>query len=221
MFDSISNEYDYLNKIITFGSHSKWKKEMAEIAKSKKPKKILDIATGTADIPIHLSSIKDCKIIGVDISKKMLALGRKKIKSKNLSNNISLDIGSAENLKFSNNSFDVLTIGFGVRNFQNLSKSLKESFRVLKRSGYLIILETSLPKNRFINFFYLAFSRLFIPLVGYFFSKNPKAYLYLQKSAEIFPSGKNFTSLLLNIGFRKTEIRNKFFGALSIYIAEK
>ena len=191
MFDSISNEYDYLNAIITFGNHSKWKKEIAEIAKLKTPKKILDVATGTADIAINLSSIKNCRIYGIDISERMIKIGKQKVERQNLYNNISLEIGDAENLKFSNNFFDILTIGFGIRNFNDLDKGLKESYRVLKKSGYIIILETSLPKKIFIKVFYLIFSRVFIPIIGKLFSNNPKAYKYLQESAEKFYSVKD------------------------------
>ena len=191
MFDSISSKYDYLNGIITFGNHSKWKKEITEIAKFKNPKKILDVATGTADIAINLSSIKNCRIYGIDISERMIKISKQKVESQNLNKNIFLEIGDAENLKFSNNFFDILTIGFGIRNFIDLDKGLKESYRVLKKSGYIIILETSLPKNNFIKVFYLIFSRVYISIIGKLFSNNPKAYKYLQESTEKFYSVKD------------------------------
>jgi len=221
MFDSISNEYDYLNGIITFGNHSKWKKEIAEIAKLKTPKKILDVATGTADIAINLSSIKNCRIYGIDISERMIKIAKQKAERQNIYNNISLEIGDAENLKFSNNFFDILTIGFGIRNFIDLDKGLKESYRVLKKSGYIIILETSLPKNIFIKGFYLTFSRVFIPIIGKLFSNNPKAYKYLQESTEKFYSVKDVVKKLSYIGFREIETRSKLFGASTIYVAKK
>ncbi len=221
MFDSISNKYDYLNGIITFGNHSKWKKEIAEIAKLKTPKKILDVATGTADIAINLSSIKNCRIYGIDISERMIKIAKQKAERQNIYNNISLEIGDAENLKFSNNFFDILTIGFGIRNFIDLDKGLKESYRVLKKSGYIIILETSLPKNIFIKVFYLIFSRVFIPIIGKLFSNNPKAYKYLQESTEKFYSVKDVVKKLSYIGFREIETRSKLFGASTIYVAKK
>jgi len=221
MFDSISKEYDFLNDIITFGNHYKWKKEIAEIAKLKTPKKILDVATGTADIAINLSSIKNCRIYGIDISERMIKIGKQKVERQNLYNNISLEIGDAENLKFSNNFFDILTIGFGIRNFNDLDKGLKESYRVLKKSGYIIILETSLPKKNFIKVFYLIFSRVFIPIIGKLFSNNPKAYKYLQESAEKFYSVKDVVKKLSHIGFREIETRSKLFGASTIYVAKK
>jgi len=148
MFDSISFEYDLLNAIMTFNSHKRWKKNILNIAKKLKPKNALDIATGTADIAINLGSISDCKVVGVDISEQMLNVGRKKITKMKLDESVRLETGDAENLNFKDNYFDLVTIGFGVRNFQDLEKGLRESFRVLNNEGTLIILETSVPENR-------------------------------------------------------------------------
>lgn len=221
MFNSISVEYDFLNRLITFGNDKKWRKKMYTIAKSFAPKNLLDIATGTADIALALSKIKGSKIIGVDISEKMLDVGRNKINAKNLSHQIVLEAGDAENLLYSNEYFDVATIGFGVRNFENLEKGLKESHRVLKKNGALIILETSIPKNPVIRYFYFLFSRSFIPIFGSVFSKNKSAYRYLQKSAEKFPSGKQFVSVLITCGFKNIVVKPQMLGATSIYIAHK
>src|SRR6056300_1048699 len=165
MFDSISVEYDKLNRLISAGNAVKWRKKIHKIAKKLNPKNILDVATGTADIAIELSKIKNSKIIGLDISEKMLAVGREKILNKNLSQKISLISGDAENLAFETNCFDLVTIGFGVRNFQNLEKGLSESYRVLTNDGTLIILETSVPQNMLVKFFYLLFSRTIIPFI--------------------------------------------------------
>ena len=131
MFDSISFEYDLLNGIMTFNSHKRWKKNILNIAKKLKPKNALDIATGTADIAINLGSISDCKVVGVDISEQMLNVGRKKITKMKLDESIKLETGDAENLNFEDNYFDLVTIGFGVRNFQDLEKGLRESFRAV------------------------------------------------------------------------------------------
>ena len=221
MFDSISKEYDRLNRIITFGTDAKNKKEIARIVKKKMPNTVLDIATGTGDIPISLSKIKNCKITGIDISKNMISVGRKKIKNKDLSKKITLEIGNAERLEYKSNYFDVVTISFGVRNFEYLDRCLREAYRVLKKSGWLIIYETSLPKNIIIRTFYLIFSSLFIPLMGLLFSKNPIAYFYLQISSKVFPSGRDFLKILSKVGFCDFEIREKLFGSLSIYIAKK
>jgi demethylmenaquinone methyltransferase/2-methoxy-6-polyprenyl-1,4-benzoquinol methylase len=221
MFDSISVEYDLLNRILTFGSDIRWRKKIVSIARTSNPKHILDIATGTADIALELSKINDSKITGVDISRKMLEVVRTKIKLKKLSNQIVLESGDAECLNYSDESFDLVTIGFGVRNFQNLEKGLKESNRVLKKGGVIIILETSIPQNYIIKYFYLLFTRSFIPLIGSVFSKDKSAYNYLQKSAEKFPSGKEFISILKKCDFQNIDIKPLMLGATSIYLANK
>ncbi|MDA7810148.1 bifunctional demethylmenaquinone methyltransferase/2-methoxy-6-polyprenyl-1,4-benzoquinol methylase UbiE [Flavobacteriaceae bacterium] len=221
MFDSISAEYDLLNRIMTFGNDIRWRKKIYKIAKSDNPKDILDIATGTADIALELSKITESSIIGLDISEQMLEVGRKKINNKKLSNKVVLISGDAENLDYEKESFDLVTIGFGVRNFENLEKGLKESHRVLRSRGKLIILETSVPENSIIKFFYFFFSRSFIPLIGSLFSKDKTAYQYLQKSAEKFPSGKNFILVLNKCGFSNVKVQTQMFGATSIYIAKK
>ena len=221
MFDTISNEYDILNNIITFGQHKNWKSKVYKLAKSKRPKLILDVATGTADIAIILAQIKNCNIVGVDISQKMLSLGQKKIEKLFLNNKIKLESGDVENLKYPENYFNVITIGYGVRNFENLEKGLKECKRVLNEKGTIIILETSVPKNNFIKFFYNIFSSSIIPIIGRFFSKNPSAYRYLNKSSSIFPSGKKFEKILLESGFTNVEIKPLLFGASTIYLAYK
>lgn len=221
MFDSISFEYDLLNGIMTFNNHKIWKKNILNMAKKLKPKNALDIATGTADIAINLGSIPDCTVTGVDISEKMLNVGREKITKMKLSESVSLETGDAENLKYENDYFDLITIGFGVRNFQDLKKGLTESLRVLKPEGSLIILETSVPENRIIKFLYSIFTRTYIPIMASIFSKDRAAYNYLLDSAEAFPCGEAFGKILKSVGFNKVEINPKFFGSSTIYIATK
>ena len=176
MFDSISFEYDLLNAIMTFNSHKRWKKNILNIAKKLKPKNALDIATGTADIAINLGSISNCEVIGVDISEQMLNVGREKITKMKLTKSVRLESGDAENLNFKDNYFDLVTIGFGVRNFQDLEKGLSESLRVLKVKGTLIVLETSVPENRIMKLFYSIFTRTYIPIMATIFSKDKSAY---------------------------------------------
>ena len=221
MFDSISEEYDFINNLITFGAHNKWKKKIVSISKKKNPKKILDLATGTSDIAIKLSSIKNCKIIGVDPSSKMLEVGQKKINNLNLNENILLEIGDAEKLKYNNEIFDVVTIGYGVRNFTNLKNSLKEIYRVLKKDGLLIILETSLPSNPLVRLIYNIHTKLYVRIVGKIFSNNPNAYVYLESSAKTFPYGEDFIKILREIKFKDIKSEIKLFGASTIYVAKK
>ena len=221
MFDSISFEYDLLNGIMTFNGHKRWKNNILNIAKKLKPKNALDIATGTADIAINLGSISDCKVVGVDISEQMLNVGRKKITKMKLDESVRLETGDAENLNFKDNYFDLVTIGFGVRNFQDLEKGLRESFRVLNKKGALIILETSVPENRIMKLFYSIFTRTYIPIMARIFSKDKSAYNYLLNSAELFPSGTKFSNILKSVGFADVLIKPKLFGSSTIYVATK
>ena len=221
MFDSICNEYDFINDIITFRMHRIWKNDIKKLVHVLKPKKILDVATGTADIAISLTDIKDCKIIGIDISSKMLEVGNKKLKNLNINHNTILEIGNAEKLKYVDNFFDVITIGYGVRNFINLKKSLAEINRVLKLDGTLVILETSTPSNYIFKLIYLIYTKVYVRLIGWIFSKNFSAYSYLQDSAYKFPCGVDFINILNSSGFKAISSNIKFLGVSTIYIAKK
>ena len=220
IFESISKDYDLMNDLITFKYHSKWKKEIAMIAKEDNPKVILDIATGTGDIAINLSKLKDSQIIGVDISEKMLDVAGDKIRKMNI-NNITLELSKAEKLKYRNNFFDLISIGYGVRNFEDLINGLKESYRVLKENGKLIILETSVPNNYLVKYSYILFTSIYIPLISFIFTRNIKAYNYLLNSTKEFPPEKEFKKILSTVGFKNIESKRKFFGISTIYILTK
>ena len=220
IFESISKDYDLMNDLITFKYHSKWKKEIAMIAKEDNPKVILDIATGTGDIAINLSKLKDSQIIGVDISEKMLDVAGDKIRKMNITN-ITLELSKAEKLKYKNNFFDLISIGYGVRNFEDLINGLKETYRVLKKNGKLIILETSVPNNFLIKYLYLLFTSIYVPLISFIFTKNIKAYNYLLDSTKEFPHEKEFKKILGSVGFKNIASKKKFFGISTIYILTK
>ena len=220
IFESISKDYDLMNDLITFKYHSKWKKEIAMIAKEDNPKVILDIATGTGDIAINLSKLKDSQIIGVDISEKMLDVASDKIRKMNITN-ITLELSKAEKLKYKNNFFDLISIGYGVRNFEDLINGLKETYRVLKKNGKLIILETSVPNNFLIKCLYLLFTSIYVPLISFIFTKNIKAYNYLLDSTKEFPHEKEFKKILGSVGFKNIASKKKFFGISTIYILTK
>ena len=221
MFNSIYEEYDFINNLITFGLHKSWKKEIVTISKSLEPKRILDVATGTADIAISLTKIPNCEIICMDLSSNMLKFGDEKIKELDLNEVVKLEIGDVENLKYDSNFFDVVTVGYGVRNFENLKKSLDEIYRVLKKNGTLVILETSVPKNKIIKLFYNFFTKFYVKLIGLLLSKNFEAYSYLQKSASNFPHGREFINILKNSKFANISHDIKLFGASTIYVANK
>ena len=195
IFESISNEYDFMNDLMTFKNHSKWKEEIVEIAIDSSPKKILDIATGTGDIAIKLSKIKGSIIEAVDVSENMLKIAHNKIEKLNI-RNINFKICEAENLVFEDNHFDIISIGYGVRNFTNLTKGLSESYRVLKNNGKLIILETSIPENPIIKLLYKLITTIYIPIIAFIFSRKTAAPL-----SHSYPSLR-FVILKPNLVFR-------------------
>ena len=221
MFDTISNEYDGLNRVISFGIDVKWRKKVVKIVSQKKPENILDIATGTGDLAINLTSTNAKEIIGLDISNGMLEVGRKKIASKKLDKIISMVIGDSENLPFENNTFDAITVAFGVRNFENLEKGLSEILRVLKPDGIFVILETSVPTNPIYKIGYTIYSRFILPMIGKIFSKDKIAYNYLSESASVFPYGEALNNILRKIGFINVKDSPQTMGVATIYTASK
>ena len=221
MFDTISNEYDGLNRVITFGIDIKWRKNVVKIVKKSNPLNVLDIATGTGDLAISLSKTNATKIVGLDISEGMLAVGRNKIAKQNLSKKIDMVFGDSEKIPFSDNYFDAITVAFGVRNFENLEKGLQEIYRVLKPSGVFVVLETSVPTKTPFKQGYNLYSKRILPLIGKIFSKDKLAYKYLSDSAATFPHGKAFNNILEKIGFIDVENKPQTFGVASIYVAKK
>tara|TARA_R110000868_G_scaffold138716_3_gene353069 strand:- start:136 stop:879 length:744 start_codon:yes stop_codon:yes gene_type:complete len=221
MFDTISKNYDGLNRVISFGIDIKWRKKVVEILKKEQPESILDIATGTGDLAIALVNTGAKKIIGLDISPGMLAVGKDKVKDKNLNNIIEMVVGDSENLVFDDNSFDAVTVSFGVRNFETLETGMAEILRVLKPNGSLVILETSVPTKTPYKQGYKFYTKNILPLIGKMFSKDNSAYGYLSESASVFPHGENFNNILREIGFIDVTNKPQTFGVASIYIAKK
>ena len=219
MFNKVSKKYDILNRILSFGIDKGWRNKVFKIVKKSNPKSILDIATGTGDLAIKLSKITN--VIGIDISKGMLEVGEEKIKQKKLTERIILKLADAENLPFKDNSFDTITVAFGVRNFENLEKGINEIKRVLKNNGKLIVLEFSQPKNIIVSSIYNLYSKYFMPFVGGIISKDKKAYKYLDESSRKFISGEKFLNLLEHIGLKNNKCKRLTFGIASIYTGEK
>ena len=185
------------------------------------PKTILDIATGTGDLAIAMVKTGAEKIVGLDISKGMLEVGKDKVNDKNLANTIEMVIGDSENLNFEDNSFDAITVAFGVRNFENLEKGLSEIYRVLAPNGTLAILETSVPVKTPFKQGYRMYSKYLLPAIGKIFSRDKVAYKYLSESAAIFPYGEAFNNILAKIGFIGIENKPQTFGVATIYVASK
>lgn len=221
MFDNISSNYDFLNHFLSFGIDILWRKKAVKILRKYEPKQILDVATGTADFALESMQLNPDKVIGVDISEGMLDVGRVKIKKKGLQKKIELRYGDSEKLPFEDNSFDAITVAFGVRNFENLEKGLSEFKRVLKPDGVAIILEFSKPKKFPFKQLYFFYFKFILPVVGRLLSKDKSAYTYLPESVKAFPDGSNFTGILDKLGFSKSVCKPLTFGISSIYIAEK
>lgn len=221
MFDTISGNYDNVNRVISFGIDVKWRKKVLKMVGESNPKTILDIATGTGDLAILMAKTKADKIIGLDISAGMLEVGVQKIAAKNLTKTIEMVLGDSENMPFEDNYFDAITVAFGVRNFEHLEKGLAEILRVLKPNGTFVILETSVPDKTPYKQGYQLYSNHILPLIGKLFSKDDAAYGYLSESAAAFPYGEKLNNILRKIGFIDVEALPQTFGVATIYSASK
>ena len=221
MFDTISGNYDNLNRVISFGIDIKWRKKVLKIVAESNPKIILDIATGTGDLAILLAQTNAKKIIGLDISAGMLEVGKKKIAAKNMANTIEMLLGDSENMPFEDNYFDAITVAFGVRNFETLEKGLAEILRVLKPNGIFVILETSVPEKTPYKQGYTFYSKNILPIIGKLFSKDNVAYGYLSESSAAFHYGESLNNILREIGFIDVIAMPQTFGVATIYSASK
>ena len=221
MFGRIADNYDSLNRVISMGIDKSWRRKLVAMAAKKAPKTIVDVATGTGDLAIALTSIPSATITGVDIAVEMLEIGKQKITKHKLTSKINMIVGDAESLPIADNAIDVVTVAFGVRNFGDLNKGLSEIYRILKPEGQLYVLETSLPKNLFFRIGYKIYSSIFLPLVGRLFSSDKNAYSYLSNSAAAFPCGEVFNNKLLKVGFTRVKDHPQTFGVVTIYQGTK
>lgn len=222
MFNSISHKYDLMDRILSFGIDIRWRKTASQILKAHKPKIILDVATGTADLAIQLAiDLNAEKLIGVDISEKMLEKGQEKIEKCQLDKVIELHVGDSENLKFEDNIFDAVCVSFGVRNFENLKQALFEMQRVLKNDGILLIMEFSMPSSNLIKALYLFYFNRIVPLIGRVITGNVSAYRYLPNSVEQFPYGEAFLNILHETGFKDLKAKTLSSGICTIYTGIK
>lgn len=221
MFNRISQNYDLLNHVITFGFYAIWQRRIVKIVHKANPKKILDVATGTGDLAIRLAKTNSVKIIGVDISTGMLDIGQKKIQKKRLSDKIELRECDCENLEFANNDFDVATVSFGLRNFENLPKGISEIYRVLKPKGVFVALETSRPNNNFIKFFYNLYARVIMPRLSNLFGSNKYAYKYLFESTQVFHDRAGLKEILRVAGFKNVHSKRLTLGVATVYVGHK
>lgn len=221
MFDNIALRYDLLNRVLSGGIDKRWRKKLVSFLGQDNPELILDVATGTADVAIAIARINPKKIIGVDISPKMLEHGNRKIKQLNLTDLIELKLADAEALPFTDNYFDAVTVAFGVRNFENLETGLKEINRVVKRGGKIFVLEFSKPKSFPVKQVYGFYSKYILPAVGKKVSGDNAAYHYLPDSVQAFPYGNKFLQILSACGFAENKLYSLTFGIASIYVGKK
>lgn len=217
MFDNIAARYDLLNHVLSLSIDKGWRKKVVKMASEGKPKLILDVATGTADLAIALEKAAPEAITGIDISAGMLEVGREKVAKKGLSKMISLEQADSENLPFPDQTFDAITVAFGVRNFENLEKGLSEMFRVLKPGGKLLVLEFSQPQKFPFKQLYNFYFKNILPTIGKLVSKDARAYTYLPESVQAFPYGDKFMTIMENCGYKKGRKIPVTFGIATIY----
>jgi demethylmenaquinone methyltransferase/2-methoxy-6-polyprenyl-1,4-benzoquinol methylase len=221
MFDAIAPKYDLINQLLSMGIHKSWRKKSIQLLRTQQPRMILDVATGTADFAIEAMKLKPEKITGVDISAGMLKLGQGKINKLQLQNKIELKLADSESLPFSDNSFDAITVGFGVRNFEHLEQGIRDMYRVLKPGGSLVILEFSKPRIFPVKQLYKFYFKYITPFIGKIFSKDNSAYRYLPESVNAFPDGADFLNVLIKAGLKESKVISLSFGIASIYISKK
>ena len=222
MFDGIAPRYDFMNRFLSAGIDVGWRKKAIRYLQKDDPQILLDVATGTADMAIRAARLLNPqKIVGIDISEKMLEIGRQKIEKEKLSAKIELFTGDSETINFDNNSFDGVTVAFGVRNFENLEKGLQEIFRVLKPGGQLVVLEFSKPRIPGIKNLYNMYMRIVAPKMAEWLASSKQAYQYLNKSAHAFPDRQDFVDILNKTGYSGTSFKPLSLGICCIYRGRK
>jgi demethylmenaquinone methyltransferase/2-methoxy-6-polyprenyl-1,4-benzoquinol methylase len=221
MFDNISRQYDFLNHFLSLGIDKIWRRKAIRILEPYKPRLILDVATGTGDFAIQALALNPEKVFGIDISEGMLRKGRAKLINRNLTGKVELLAGDSENIPFEENKFDAVTVAFGVRNFEDPEKGLREIYRVLQPGGHLVVLEFSSPRHFLFRQVYNFYFRSVLPKIGRMISKDRAAYTYLPESVKAFPDGGDFTGILRNVGFKKTTCKSLTFGVSSVYTGQK
>lgn len=223
MFDDIAHKYDFLNHLLSFGLDIHWRRQLAKHIDSKSGQKVLDLATGTADMLLslfkHDPSIQSGR--GIDLSDKMMAIGRKKLAKQSIDRYVTLSHGDVNQVSFNNNTFDTVTIVFGIRNTEDPLRVLREMYRVLNIGGRALILEFSLPQDKITRLIHLLYLRHIVPFIGGVFTGQFKAYRYLNQTIENFPYGDDFCALMTKTGFENIVTHPLLFGTASIYQGDK
>lgn len=222
MFNRIAPYYDFLNRLLSLGIDTRWRKRAIRKLAADKPRRILDVATGTADVALETArQINPEQVVGLDISAEMLEIGRSKVRKRGLQEIIVLEEGDSEALPYPDESFDAVTVAFGVRNFENLEKGLSEMRRVLRKDGKVVILEFSRPRLFPFRQLFNAYFKYLLPLIGRLTSKDPKAYRYLYESVQAFPDGEDFVEILQKTGYNSSQCTPLTLGICSLYTGRK
>lgn len=222
MFNDIAPKYDFLNHLLSLGIDKSWRRKIVKAVSQHSPLELLDVATGTGDLALALARRnKNCHIIGADLSPNMLRVGVQKVEKKGLSSQIEFKECSALALPFTTEQFDVVTASFGVRNFEDLPLGLSEMMRVVKKGGYVYVLEFSKPQNSLISAPYLFYFKHILPLIGRMVSKSENAYSYLPNSVVTFPCGDEFVSIMQQIGLKNCSAKALSFGIATMYVGQK
>ena len=222
MFDNIAPAYDQLNHTLSLGIDKSWRRKAINWLKPFQPQRIMDVATGTGDFAI-LACRELCPelLIGTDISEGMMNVGRAKVKEAGLSGRISFVREDCTSLSFADESFDAITVAFGIRNFDNLDKGLSEMCRVLKPGGHLVILELTTPDRFPMKQLFTVYSKMVIPTLGKLLSKDNNAYVYLPQTIKVFPQGEVMKEVISRAGFGRVQFRRLTFGICTLYMATK
>ncbi len=222
MFDNIAPAYDRLNHTLSFGIDKFWRRKAIAWLRPFRPRTIMDVATGTGDFALQAyRTLMPDKLIGTDISEGMMNVGRRKVQEANLESRISFLKEDCSSLTFQTESFDAVTVAFGVRNFENLDKCLSEMYRVLKNNGKLVILELTVPERFPMKQLYTIYSKVVIPTMGKLISKDKSAYRYLPETIKVFPQGKVMQNIIRNAGFKEVNFKRLTFGICTLYMAVK
>ncbi|NRA64634.1 MAG: bifunctional demethylmenaquinone methyltransferase/2-methoxy-6-polyprenyl-1,4-benzoquinol methylase UbiE [Pseudobacteriovorax sp.] len=222
LFDDIAGRYDFINSVLSMGLHYRWRNLIRATLPRRNNLKVLDLATGTADVAIELvksPSVK--KVDGLDMSVGMIGMGREKLKKKRLDQKIKLEVGDAQELPWADNTYDAVTISFGIRNIPDFEKCLRECYRVLKPGGRVIVLEFALPESKIVRSGHLFYLRRILPKIGKVLSGNNVAYTYLNETIEEFPYGQQFVQAMRRSGFESTRYEDLTMGIVNIYWGDK
>lgn len=222
MFNSIAPAYDVMNRMMTFGIDTIWRRKAVDMVGKYKPRRVLDVATGTGDLAFLIDQrLQPEQLMGIDLSEGMLAIAREKAEQKGVADRVSFAVEDCLSLSLPDDSYDAITVAYGVRNFENLKQGFAEMYRVLSPGGVLCVIELSTPEHFPMRQLYKFYTYTIIPFVGRIVSRDSKAYSYLPRSVAAVAQGEEMLDIFRSVGFKNCRLRRLTFGACTIYIGEK